>query len=94
MTRSDDVSLARPDVVVLVAEPSAPPAGLTRRELQVLTLMADGLTNAQIASQLVLSVRTVTTHVEHVLRKLDRPSRAACAARSESDGLRLFGWDD
>jgi DNA-binding NarL/FixJ family response regulator len=91
MTRSDDVSLPRPDVVVVVAEPAAPPASLTRRELQVLTLIADGLANAEIASQLVLSVRTVTTHVEHILRKLGCPSRAACAARTESDGLRLFG---
>ena len=91
MTRSDDVSLPRPDVVVVAAEPSGLPAGLTRRELQVLTLMADGLANAEIASQLVLSVRTVTTHVEHILRKLGCPSRAACAARTESDGLRLFG---
>ena len=94
MTRGDDVALPRPDVVVLVAEGSAPPEGLTRRELQILTLIADGLSNAQIASRLVLSVRTVTTHVEHVLRKLGRPSRTACAARAESHGLRLLGWDD
>lgn len=91
MTRSEDVSLSRPEVVVVSAKPGAPPAGLTRRELQVLTLMADGLTNAEIASSLVLSVRTVTTHVEHILRKLRRPSRAACAARTERDGLRLLG---
>ena len=91
MTRGDDISLPGTDVVVLLAQRSAAPADLTRRELQVLTLMADGLTNAEIASRLVLSVRTVTTHVEHILRKLDRPSRAACADRTESDGLRLLG---
>ncbi|MFB0834696.1 helix-turn-helix transcriptional regulator [Arthrobacter halodurans] len=91
MTRGDDASLPRPEVVVVVAEPGAPPAGLTRRELQVLTLMADGLANAEIASRLVLSVRTVTTHVEHILGKLRRPSRAGCAARTESEGLRLLG---
>src|SRR6185312_16616248 len=50
MTRSDDVSLPRPDVVVVAAERSGLPAGLTRREPQVLTLMADGLANAEIAS--------------------------------------------
>jgi len=93
MTRGDDCSLPRPDVVVVVAEPSTSPAGLTRRELQVLTLLADGLTNREIASRMVLSVRTVTTHVEHILSKLGRPSRAACAARAESEGLRVFGYD-
>lgn len=91
MTRSEDVSRSRADVVVVVAEPGPPPAGLTRRELQVLTLIAEGLANAEIASRLVLSVRTVTTHVEHILTKLGCPSRAACAARTESEGLRLLG---
>lgn len=91
MTRSEDVSLPRPDVVVVTAEPGGPPEGLTRRELHVLTLIADGLSNAEIASRLGLSVRTVTTHVEHILRKMGRPSRAGCAARTESEGLRLLG---
>lgn len=91
MTRSEDVSLPQPDMVVVTAKPGGPPAGLTRRELQVLTLIADGLSNAEIASHLGLSVRTVTTHVEHILRKMGRPSRAGCAARTESEGMRLIG---
>ncbi|MET1155212.1 LuxR C-terminal-related transcriptional regulator [Arthrobacter sp.] len=91
MTRSDDVSLNHPDVVGVVVKPSAPPAGLTRRELQVLTLMTDGLTNAEIASQLVLSVRTVTTHVEHILRNWAvRAARRARLGQCRT-GLRLFG---
>jgi DNA-binding NarL/FixJ family response regulator len=93
LTRTDDFSLPEPDVVVVVAEPGVPPAGLTRRELEVLTLVADGLTNAQIAARLVLSVRTVTTHVEHLLSKLGRTGRAACAARAEAEGIRVLGWD-
>ncbi|MEF3120119.1 helix-turn-helix transcriptional regulator [Kocuria flava] len=91
MTRSEDFSLPQPDVVVVTATPGGPPDALTRRELHVLTLIADGLSNADIAARLGLSVRTVTTHVEHILAKMGRPSRAGCAARTEAEGLRLLG---
>jgi DNA-binding NarL/FixJ family response regulator len=46
---------------------------LTEREREVLELMAEGLTNAGIARRLVLTERTVETHVRHVLMKLDLP---------------------
>ena len=46
---------------------------LTGREREVLELMAEGLTNAGIARRLVLTERTVETHVRHVLMKLDLP---------------------
>jgi DNA-binding NarL/FixJ family response regulator len=46
---------------------------LTPREAEVLSLMAEGLTNAGIASRLVLTERTVETHVRNVLMKLDLP---------------------
>ena len=55
------------------------PEGLTERQLDVLRLVADGLTNAQIADRLVLSVRTVDTHVAAVLAKLDVQSRQDAA---------------
>jgi DNA-binding NarL/FixJ family response regulator len=48
-------------------------AGLTVREQEVLSLMAEGLTNAGIAKRLVLTERTVETHVRNVLMKLDLP---------------------
>jgi DNA-binding CsgD family transcriptional regulator len=57
----------------------ANPAGLTGRQLEILGLVADGLTNAEIAARLVLSVRTVDHHVSSVLQKLNVPTRRAAA---------------
>ena len=56
------------------------PANLTRRELDVLALMADGLTNGEIAQRLFLSPRTVDHHVSAILRKLDVPTRTRAIA--------------
>ena len=51
------------------------PLGLTPREAEVLTLVARGLTNREIAATLVISVKTAGVHVSHILRKLDVPNR-------------------
>ena len=56
------------------------PAGLTARELEVLGLLAQGLTNREIAGRLVVSDHTVHRHVANILRKVGQPSRAAAAA--------------
>src|SRR2546430_8822941 len=53
---------------------------LTRRELEVSRLVADGSTNREIAERLHLSVRTVETHVDRVLGKLDFHTRTQLAA--------------
>jgi two-component system response regulator NreC len=53
-----------------------PPDGLSRRELEVLRLIALGYTNAEIGEQLFLSVRTVETHRAHVQQKVGRSTRA------------------
>jgi DNA-binding CsgD family transcriptional regulator len=63
------------------------PAGLTERQLEVLRLLARGLTNGEIATQLVLSVRTVDRHVAEILAKLGVTSRRQAAARAEALGI-------
>jgi DNA-binding CsgD family transcriptional regulator len=80
---------ARP-VTVLLERPSAIPHGLTSRELEVLTLLAEGATNVQIAAMLVTARATIATHVEHILAKLACENRAAAAARATADGLVLL----
>ena len=62
--------------------PPAPvaPSPLTRRELEVADLVADGLSNPEIAARLVISVRTAQGHVENILRKLGFNSRSRIAA--------------
>jgi predicted ATPase/DNA-binding CsgD family transcriptional regulator len=53
------------------------PSGLTRREIDVLCLVAQGFTDAQVGEQLVISKRTVTTHLTSIYNKLQISSRAA-----------------
>lgn len=57
-----------------------PPAGLTAREVQVLRLVAAGMTNKQIASELVLSEKTVSRHLSNIFTKIDVTSRSAATA--------------
>jgi predicted ATPase/DNA-binding SARP family transcriptional activator/DNA-binding CsgD family transcriptional regulator len=59
----------------------AQPPNLTRREREVASLLAEGLTNRQIASELVISERTVDNHVSNIFKKLGLTSREQVAAR-------------
>jgi DNA-binding NarL/FixJ family response regulator len=54
--------------------------GLTSREGEVLNLLARGCTNREIAATLVISVKTVSVHVSHILHKLGAPNRLEAAA--------------
>ena len=62
-------------------------AGLTKRELEVLRLIAGGRSNRQIATELFLSERTVARHVSNILGKLDLANRAAATAFAFEHGL-------
>ncbi|MFI7587055.1 response regulator transcription factor [Spongisporangium articulatum] len=61
--------------------------GLTPRELEVLGLLADGLSNGDIARTLNVAPRTVAAHMEHVLVKLAAPTRTLAALRAVREGL-------
>lgn len=71
-----DELLARLRGMLRRARALQPPSPLTRRELQVLELLADGCDQPEIAERLVISPKTVGTHIEHILRKLGAHSRA------------------
>ncbi|MFE9768392.1 ATP-binding protein [Streptomyces sp. NPDC005808] len=63
------------------------PAGLTERQLQVMGLLTQGMTNGEIAERLVVSVRTVDNHVSAVLDKLGVRTRRQAAARAVQLGM-------
>jgi DNA-binding NarL/FixJ family response regulator len=72
----------------IFAETSLDPAKLnelTPREMEVLTLIGEGLTNQEIGERLVIEVGTVKNHVHNILRKLDAPNREAAAAHLASN---------
>ena len=65
----------------------AHPAGLTSREVEVLGLVAAGMTSAQIAKELFLSPRTVDTHLTSIYHKLGVTSRSAATRFALEHGL-------
>lgn len=92
--RSHVVELAHRHRLRLASEPTGHGlrgegrlAGLTARELEVLRLVAQGMSDSEIASDLVISPKTVSVHVSHILRKLGVNSRAKAAAIAYEDGI-------
>jgi DNA-binding NarL/FixJ family response regulator len=74
---------AQPDIVALDALPDRAGtviAGLTERELQVLRLLATGMTNKAIARELELSEKTIERHLSNIFVKAGVPTRAAATA--------------
>ncbi len=67
--------------------PSELPDGLTPREVEVLQLIAEGLTNAEIAERLVVSAATVKSHVNHIFAKAGVRDRAQAVVYAFSQGL-------
>ncbi|SEE09934.1 response regulator transcription factor [Ruania alba] len=90
-TVADGQSLVFPDQVraLLTTRPGSTWHGprLTDRELEVLALVAEGLTNAEIASHLVLGVETVRTHVAHLIGKLSARDRTNAVVVAWTHGL-------
>jgi DNA-binding NarL/FixJ family response regulator len=93
---SDGGSLFAPAVTRRLIErfaggaPQEPPpalAALTPRELEVLRLLARGLSNAKIAAELVLSEHTAKTHVAHILHKLDLRDRVQAVVLAYESGI-------
>jgi DNA-binding NarL/FixJ family response regulator len=74
-------------VLDAIAEPADLPDGLTPREVEVLQLIAEGLTNAEIATRLVVSPATVKSHVNHIFAKADVRDRAQAVVYAYSHGL-------
>jgi DNA-binding NarL/FixJ family response regulator len=83
---AESAPAARPAASAAAAHPAGT-EGLTRREADVVRLIAQGLNNRQVASQMFVSEATVKTHLNHILAKLAMQDRAALIAWAWRHGL-------
>jgi predicted ATPase/DNA-binding CsgD family transcriptional regulator len=86
LARRARIELTRDDDGVAVGSGLAE-LELTPREIEVLALLADGMTNREIAAELFISAKTASVHVSRILAKLSVPTRAAAAAAAERLGV-------
>ncbi len=70
-----------------VTEPAEKPGGLSRREIEVLQLISQGLTTGEIADKLFLSKRTIETHRQNMMEKMQVKNTAALIKQAMADGL-------
>lgn len=80
-------SAVAPAETIRAAEPLEEDAGLTGRELEILSLLARGFSNREMADQLVLSPRTIERHLENLYRKTGARNRAEATAYAYTRGL-------
>ena len=78
-------ALLAPDAAT--ARPAGPGGELSEREVEVLGLIGDGLTNAEIAERIIVSVRTVETHRAHIHQKLGVRTRAELVRMAREAGV-------
>jgi DNA-binding NarL/FixJ family response regulator len=79
--------ITRSSRVRAAAESRVPAAALTGREREVLVMLAEGLRSKAIARELVISPKTVSSHIQRILTKLDVHSRAEAVALAYREGL-------
>jgi DNA-binding NarL/FixJ family response regulator len=89
MTLEQLQALSEPETPATVVQMVAQsyPAELTEREVEVLRLIAQGLSDAQVAEQLVISPRTVNSHLRTIYSKIEVTSRTAAAHFAYEHGL-------
>jgi DNA-binding NarL/FixJ family response regulator len=75
------------EVRLMESEPKRPAGELTRREIDVLRLIASGLTNDEIATQLTLSERTVARHITNIYAKINVRTKAGATAYALRHGI-------
>jgi len=78
---------SEPSIDIRETDRDGPDHGLTAREIEVLSLLARGLTNKEIGAELYVSHRTVSTHVSNLLAKLHLKNRSEAAATYHRLGL-------
>jgi DNA-binding NarL/FixJ family response regulator len=86
-TSATSAALAAPSGTVEVTGLPAPPDGLTQREAEILTLIAQGLTNPEIAARLFLSNHTVKTHISRIFAKTGSRDRVAAIGYARRHNL-------
>jgi DNA-binding NarL/FixJ family response regulator len=80
-------AVARSVLSELTGGKGGPGSDLSPRELEILKLLSQGLSNRQIAEEITLGVETVKTHISHILTKLDAVDRTQAVAKAIRQGL-------